>query len=260
MTDDATAERIRRLQERRGNAPSRATANGATPESPAPTVDVDAERAARLQRLQARRSGSAAATPVASAPSSLGTSVGAARPTPNRVTRRRHAAPRGRVLAAGLSASAFVGGMTTIAAHPKVWTTSASSALLPSTAANGTPTPAPSTTLPPVPPTVVVVKEVHHTVYVDQYGHPIAGTRVPVTTKRTSSVSGSTGAAPARRVSGSSTPAPTSASTGSLPVPASGTSSGSSTPPPASAPTPSPTTTAPPPPPPPPPTCSGSKC
>ena len=93
-------------------------------------VATDEERADRIRRLQERRG---SASPAAALPRPPGTATSstargglntnapapsAAPPaTPRR--RRRHAAPAGRVLAAGLSASAFLGGVAVLGTHPK---------------------------------------------------------------------------------------------------------------------------------------------
>jgi len=132
--------------------------------------------------------------------------------------RKRHPAVVGRVMATGISTAALLGVVAGLA-HD---------------AAGGqgetVPIPepsAPSTIVPVTPETVVVVREIHRTVYVDEHGNPVG----PPTVAAAAS-------------------APASRSSRSLAAPA--------TPPPQAAP-------APPPPPPPaakpsPPACSGSKC
>ena len=140
--------------------------------------------------------------------------------------RRRHPALAGRVMATGMSTAALLGVVAGLARGAAGGQGGAEPISEPS---------APSTTVPVTPPpvavtpeTVVVVREIHRTVYVDEHGNPVGPPTVA-------------GAAPAPAGRGSR---PTAA----LAAP----------PPPQAAP-------APPPPPPPaakpsPPACSGSKC
>lgn len=235
-TDDERAERIRRLQEARAKSVAAPRVARAAP-GPA-SAD---ERAERIRLLQARRGGTAAGvTPTGSATADDVDPTPAARSAtaPNR-RRRRHAAPAGRVLVAGLSASAFLGGVAALGANPPTWTSADGG-----TSADGTvgaglaaaaPTTVPPTTMPPVPPTVVVVQEVHHQVYVDESGRPLSGEAMPAASPpRARQASSSGGSAPAT--------ATAPAATAAAPPPA------------AAAPAPAP------PPPPPPPACTGSTC
>ena len=212
--EEDRAERLRRLQERRGAAAPRSA-----PPAPQP-------RAADADPVGAVASVEAAAV---DRPARSG-------------RRRRHAAPAGRVLAAGISASAFLGGMAAIGANPPSWASGAT------TTGNGAlpvPVPPPSTLPPttaaPVPSTVVVVEEVHHQLYVDQYGNPIDGSAVPASARSSAT----------RTVASSSAGAGPGGSSGAAPAPVTAPAS----PAPAA---PAPVVTSPPPPPPP--ACSGSTC
>jgi hypothetical protein len=196
-TEAERAERLRRLQERRAGAPQRAASRGQEPPPTAPVGD----------------GGVPAPGPRAAAGN-----------------RRRRAAPAGRVLAAGLSATAFFGGVAALGAATKASSTGDAGTAAWSTGDPGA-TPSPTTpvsTTVPVPATVVVVEEVHHPVYVDQHGNPIGGP--------------STVAATGARKTSRGSPSTVSSAPTAAPAPA--------------APAPVATT----PPPPPPPVCSGSTC
>ena len=142
--------------------------------------------------------------------------------------RKRHPAVVGRVMATGISTAALLGVVAGLA-HDAAGGTGEALPIpeppTPSTAVPVTPPPVPVT-----PETVVVVREIHRTVYVDEDGNPVG---------------------PPTASAAAAAPAPAGRNSGSAAAPA--------TPPPAQA------APAPPPPPPPaakpsPPACSGSKC
>lgn len=194
------------------------------------------DQAERLRRLAERRSGASdPAAPPAPAPAEVRRTM-----VPTTANRGRHAAPAGRVLAAGLTASAFFGGYACMSANPPSWLhDSASSSTNPPTTL-----PVPAITVPPsttAPPTTIVVQTRHHPVYVDQYGKPIDPDVVPGATPPRSSTNTTRAGGTAPVKGGGTTPSAPSA-----PAPA-----------PASPPV---TATPKPPPPPPAPPCSGSKC
>jgi hypothetical protein len=182
-------------------------------------MTTDPDMAERLRRLEGRRGTATPSAVVTPAPK--GTS-----------RKRRHAAEAGRVLAIGLSASAFFSGIASFAASTQAGTSDVASTQL------SEPTP-PTTTQPLVPPTVVVIEEVHHPIYVDQDGNPAAPSSEAV--KQSSSV------APSSAVAGESGPS-------TAPAPSAGPPPTASTPT-----TPVVTVVTTPPAAPPAPTCSGSK-
>jgi hypothetical protein len=180
----------------------------------------------RLARLAARRAASSGSnTTPAPDPTAPDRNV-ARRPARKR---RAHPAAASRILAAGLSTSAFLSLMAAFAARAP---------------AAGTPvvaTAPPRANIPGAPGTVrhrkpkIVTKVRHHTVYVDQYGHSYS----------------SLAAAAAAATPPSDTTGPIASPSAVAPPPAP-----TSLPRPA----PPPTTVYTPPPPPPPPPCSGTKC
>jgi len=229
----------------------------------------DPDRAARLERLAARRAASGAgksrtSTDLGAAPvPSVTKSTSASTPR-----RRAHAAPRARVVAGGLTASAFFAGIASLAAHDRPWLP-----VQPATA--------------DAPPATVLV---HHALFVDQYGNPIDAAVVP---DGTSTLAPDGASAVVDPATGAAVPGGAAGTNGGSsgggantpPAPRTGTSSApgagaapspspspapSPSPSPAPAPKPPPTTapappptTAPKPPPttaPPPPPCTGSKC
>ncbi len=233
-----------------------------------PNPDLDA----RLARLAARKA--ATGNRAAPEPPSAATASGPTRPTGARRGRRKHPAAAGRILSFGLSSSAFLSMVAAFAQTGAAGTSTAAIVTTPVTARVRT---------------KVVVKDVHHAVYVDQFGRPVAAPSVP--TGATIAPAGSqpaAGASPGH--SGASVPS--GGATSSAPWPGAGSSS--NTPPPVSSPPPTsgltppapgggptpttahvtppptvppttpttahvtPPTTVPPPPPPPP--CTGSKC
>jgi hypothetical protein len=202
---------------------------------PAMTEPTDLDE--RVARLAARR---AANTSPANAPK-----------------RHRRKARVGRVLAAGISSSAFFSIVGVLAANATTNTSTVASALPQVPITGPVETIAPATTA-----TTVVVKVVHHKRYVDPNGTPVS----PPTTRATvaSASGGSSG-------SGSSTHSTAGAPVTSGHAPTGGGTSGSGGGGTSPAPTPAPTTpvthpAAPPttvftpPPAPPPPPCTGSKC
>jgi hypothetical protein len=165
-------------------------------------------------------------------------------------TRRRHPAALGRVFAAGLSTSGFLAIVTALASQqPASGVTTVATA-----PPRGVVTlPLGTSSVPPTTKPKAVETTVHHTVFVDKYGRPVAPSLVPATVgaRRTSPATTHTAAATPSAHPAVGHPAPVSSS-----------------PPPTKTPTTSPATphTSPPvtvhtpPPPPPPPHCSGSKC
>ena len=221
----------------------------------------------RLARLAARKAGA----PIApSAERSVERATGTGR-APR--ARRRHPAAAGRVLSLGLSSSAFLAMVAAFAAHPVTWTapkaTSSSAAAGPR---NAGPAGRPR----------VVVKNVHHVLYVDQYGRPIASpsparialleaaARQPAAAPAATASGGGSGSGRSRTWSPSASPSVGSAPSAPAPgVPAQAPVAQPPTatpptvhvPPPTSPPvTSAPVTVVTTPPPPPPPACSGTKC
>lgn len=128
-------------------------------------ADVRAERRARR----------AAESPFGAMPAGI-------EPRPVRNGRKRHAAMAGRIVAAGMTTSAFLGGLAALAsAPPPAWENKVAK-----TSADGTEgqavdttTPAdtaPTTTEPPVQDTIYVVQKVPRVVYVDENGNPVETT------------------------------------------------------------------------------------
>jgi hypothetical protein len=265
-----------------------------------PNPDLDA----RLARLAARKAASGGAKPerTAEAAPTRASSRSSAdnvaslhlaasddmTPTvaaPPKRKRRRHPAAAGRILSVGLSSSAFLSMIAAFGSETSSASAAASAVKTPVTRAAPRPK--------------IVVKDVHHTIYVDQWGRPIAApalpkgaTALPASTQppagsgpKQSSGGGSYGATtPGAPASWPTSPTPgggnapaaggggSSASPGAPanPVPAPSPSQPNPGPTPTTPHvTPAPTTppaTSPPvtvvttPPPPPPPPCSGSKC
>jgi hypothetical protein len=209
----------------------------------------------RLARLAARRSAGAK-------PSTSVEGTHAERPKPVDQRKRLHAAATGRLVAAWITSSAFLGivaalGLQSQAATAKATTIASAAPPRARTAATGHP----GTTKPKV-----VVKVRHHTVYVDTSGKTIATTGAHATA---TPPSGSTLIVPAPLNTAAPSPAPVvtaAPSPGSVaaPPPAPVSTPHPTThvtaPPATSAATSPPTTAFKPPPPPPPPPCTGSKC
>ena len=247
-----------------------------------PDQSTTASQADRLARLAERRSGQArtganhatSSTPTASAPQTVGTTLGR---VPSSSTKRRaHKAGASRILSVGLSTAMCLSIVAVLAANPPKWSAPTKVAAVGPAPAAPAPTSPPSTAAaaaatasapPPPPQTVVVYKTVHRTVYV--YDPPPAGA-VPAGEAAPGSPAGAppapgaspTPAAPAQPTPAAPPPAPAAAAPPPSPRP---TSAPKAPPPTAAPPPPPPPTTAapappPPPPPPPPPSCSGSTC
>ncbi len=220
-----------------------------------PTPDLDE----RLARLAARKAG---APRVPSEPASTDAGV----PGPPR-QRRKHPAAAGRILSLGLSASAFlaiIGAMGTHTSAPHKPVAAAAP---------------PVDNRRPVVITKVIVREVHHVEFVDQYGRP-----VPSALLAKSAAAGTTTASPGAAAAPSARSGTAPSSGGSTYIPTAGAPAPSpqapvpapvapglppatvhQSPPPSPTPVTNPPVTAPPtvvttPPPPPPPACSGTKC
>jgi hypothetical protein len=182
-----------------------------------------AERAERLRKLAERRTRTATTT------------IDSWSSIPVERNKRGHAAPAGRMIAAGVSAGAFFAGVAGFALNQPTWlTTTATTTTAPLVPATEPPVP------PMEPPTTIVVEEVHHLVYVDQYGHPIDASAVP---------GGAPEAAAPVRTRAAAAPiaaAPDASAGAPAPAPAAAPPSTTAAP----APTPAPA----------PPPCSGSKC
>ncbi|HEV7526607.1 MAG TPA: hypothetical protein VGP92_16685 [Acidimicrobiia bacterium] len=228
-----------------------------------PSPDLDA----RLARLAARKAGPGAALPTRTPP------AGPAQ------ARRRHPAAAGRILSVGLSSSAFLSMVAGFGAQTPA--SAASNTIAAATRAQtaGTATARPTTSLTARPPKVVV-KDVHHVIYVDQWGRPIPAASVPKVTPTLPSPSqppAGSGPAPSNRRDTSGVPSwtapppPNSGPGSTAPAaPSSPATPAPPGPPPTNprvtpAPTTPPVTSAPvtvvtAPPPPPPPVCSGTKC
>jgi hypothetical protein len=225
---------------------------------PEPVTDLDE----RLARLAARK-----------------TTTGAAPAKPAR-TRRKHPAAAGRILSLGLSSSAFFSLVGALGAQTTASGASTNAAAPPPSIARATAGP-PTTGSAPRP--KVVVKVVHHALYLDKLGHPIAPTSLPKGAVVTPLPSQPGGASP--KPGGAGTPAdsaPSAPPQTVSPAPNAPTTATPATPPattlvpPAPQPTPTtvhvptpttappstspPTTVFTPPPPPPPPVCSGTRC
>ncbi len=206
---------------------------------------MDDQQAARVARLAARGRSTVAATPPESRPA----------------RRRRHAAEASRVLAAGISTSAFMGALTGLAAHAP---------------ATGTASSARAATLAVTPSTIVRERDVTRIVLVDRFGRPLrAGAASAPTSPGTPTAPGRRGASAtspaARSGTGGATASnpPPASGRGTVPAPGGGTAPPTATAPPTVAPstsppttpaTTAPPTTAPPPPPTTVPSCTGSKC
>ena len=154
--------------------------------------------------------------------------------------RKRHPALAGRVMATGISTAALFGGVAGLAHEGGRGQGKALPLPGPTIPSTTLPVSSPPAPVPVTPETVVVVREIHRTVYVDENGNPLGPPAAPAAAPAAPPAAGH---APVRRSSG----------------PAAG---------PAAPPAPAPAVAAPPPPPPPPPpvakpsppTCSGSKC
>jgi hypothetical protein len=205
----------------------------------------------RLARLAARRAASSGSKAESADPAAQDRIVARG---PER-KRRAHPAAAGRILAAGLSTSAFFSLMAAFAARAPAAGTPVVAAAPPAGLAGAT---GPTRHQKPK----IVTKVRHHTVYVDQYGHRISPPQGQ----------GAATFAPAPLPSGPVAPVGTSAVTAppaaapvatpvtATPAPPPATSPPATVPPPAPPPTAPPTTVFTPPPPPPPPPCSGTKC
>jgi len=157
----------------------------------------------RLARLAARKSGAAQASAAVDATTTSPQTAGVGAKARSR---RKHPAAAGRILSVGLSSSAFLSIVAAFGSQTASGATTSNYAAGP-----------PATLAPRV-----VVQDVHHKMYVDQYGHVL----VPVTTAGSTTPGAST--APGATTSGGVTfvPAPSGGGGGS----SSGGGGGSSTP------------------------------
>ena len=138
-----------------------------------PNPDLD-ERLARLAQRKAssrsttpNRPASAAAT-APTTPTEVASINPGTRAAPAKRARRRHPAAAGRILSVGLSSSAFLSMVAAFGSQPASGASGAVAATVPKqSAAKAAPRPK------------IVIKDVHHITYVDQWGRPVAPPSVP---------------------------------------------------------------------------------
>jgi len=220
------------------------------------TPDLDE----RLARLAARKAGPKPAAP-ADGTSTTATAATATATAPARArTRRKHPAAAARILSLGLSSSAFLSIIGVFGQQHPGQTSNVAAAPV---ARRITPVRVPVHTK-------VVVKYLHHTVYVDQYGRPVSAATAANGPARSPAQHSGTGSAPqysapATGFPASGSPAVAPAVPPPAPVTGPAPTNPAVAPAPTPAPAPAPRPTPPPPvvttpPPPPPPACSGTKC